>query len=365
MKIGVFHPLLNVCGGAEWVAVNIINNLKKAGHDVVVLNNEKINRKKIKQMFGTNIEAKDELVLPFQLFNDGDLHNVYSDAFRLQFLKRNCDLLIDTQSNSLLPGADITYIHFPLSGRLLSAKSKLPDFYFNPYLFYERIQAKHNKRLLFVNSKYTAEALRTFTGARSTLLYPPLSKSLYLDSSNLEEKENVVVSLSRLVPQKRCTLIPYIAKLTDDKIRFKIVGHNASEAELVRIYDSINKNNVSDRVEVITNVSRAELQKILGTAKAFLHVTLGEHFGVAVAEAMASGCVPIVCDSGGPKEFVPEHLRFTQIKDASKKIEKVIFQWTPNDSKAMIELARSFDEDSFSINFNEALTSYLKQHSKT
>lgn len=364
LRIGVFHPLMNMCGGAEWVAVNIINNLKRAGHEIVVLSNEKIDQKKITSLFGTTLKADDEIILPFQPFHDGDIHNLYTDGFRSIFLKAKCDLLIDTESNSLLPCANITYIHFPVAGRLLTFKSRLPAAFFNPYLFYERRQVRCNKRLIFVNSKYTSNTMRHLTGANPTLLYPPISKALYVDSNDLNDKENVVVSLSRIVPQKRLTLIPTIAKFTDKRIRFKIVGLNGSADELRRIHKAIEKNGVSDRVEVATDVSREELRRILRTSKVFLHLTVGEHFGVAVVEAMASGCIPIVDDSGGPKEFVPQHLRFTQLKEASKKIEKAVFDWTPQESKTMIDLARSFDEDAFSAKFNEAFNLYLKQYSK-
>jgi len=136
--IGIFHPLLNACGGAEWVAVNIINNLKRAGHRIVVLNNEKTDQQKIKRLFGRRVDANDEIILPFQLFHDGDLHNVYTDGLRALFLRTKCDVLIDTQSNALLPAADISYIHFPLVGRLRVSKSRLPFLYFHPYLFMKR-----------------------------------------------------------------------------------------------------------------------------------------------------------------------------------------------------------------------------------
>jgi len=358
--IGIFHPLLNVCGGAEWVAVNIINNLKKAGHRIVVLNNEKIDQKKIKRLFGNKVGADDELILPFQFFHDGDIHNVYTDGLRTLFLKTKCDILIDTQSNGLLPGADITYIHFPIVGRLIGSKSRLPSAYFHPYLFYERREVRNGRRLILVNSKYTLRAMRKLAGASPTVLYPPISKSFYVDTDDAEGRENVVVSLSRLAPQKRLALIPIIAKLTNRKVRFNIVGIKESAQELRRIQESIENNKVSDRVRVTTDISREELCRILRRSKVFLHVTCGEHFGVAVAEAMASGCIPIVHDSGGPREFVPEHLRFNQPLEASEKIEKAIFDWSPQESKSMTSLARSLDEDAFSAKFTEIFNSYHK-----
>jgi len=349
-----------VCGGAEWVAVNIINNLKKAGHRIVVLNNEKIDQKKIERLFGNKVGADDELILPFQFFHDGDIHNVYTDGLRTLFLKTKCDILIDTQSNGLLPGANITYIHFPILGRLIGSKSRFPSAYFHPYLFYERREVRNGKRLILANSKYTLQAMRKLAGASPTVLYPPISKSFYVDTDDAEERENVVVSLSRLAPQKRLALIPIIARFTNRKVRFNIVGIKESAQELRRIQESIENNKVSDRVRVTTDISREELRRILRRSKVFLHVTCGEHFGVAVAEAMASGCIPIVHDSGGPKEFVPKHLRFSQLREASEKIDKAVFDWLPQESKSMTNLVRSLDEDAFSAKFTEIFNSFHK-----
>lgn len=361
MKIGIFHPLLSACGGAEWVAVNIISNLEKAGHKVVVLTNEEIDQKKIKDAFGITINAE-EIIFPFQFFNDGNLHNVYTDGLRSLFLKTKCDLLIDTCSNALLPGADISYIHFPLPGRLTTCKSKLPSAFYNPYFVYEWRHARNNRKLVLVNSKYTLNTMKKLTGANPTLLYPPISKSLYINSNDVDKKENTVVSLSRLVQQKRVHLIPYIAKMTDKDIRFKIVGRTATASELRQIHESIERNGVSDRVEVITNASRNEIHQILQKSKVFLHLQICEHFGVAVAEAMASGCIPIVNDSGGPQEFVPQSLRFTQLSELPKKIEKAIFGWTPQESKKMVNLVQSFNTDEFSVKFNGALNSYINRY---
>jgi glycosyltransferase involved in cell wall biosynthesis len=136
------------------------------------------------------------------------------------------------------------------------------------------------------------------------------------------------------------------------------VGIKESAQELHRIQESIENNKVSDRVRVMTDISREELRRTLRRSKVFLHVTNGEHFGVAVAEAMASGCIPIVHDSGGPREFVPQHLRFNKLREASEKIEKAIFDWSPQESKSMANLAKSLDEDAFSERFTEIFNSY-------
>jgi glycosyltransferase involved in cell wall biosynthesis len=70
-------------------------------------------------------------------------------------------------------------------------------------------------------------------------------------------------------------------------------------------------------VAVHVNASGAELRELYDRASMYWHSTgFGvdatteperlEHFGIAVVEAMARGCVPIVYGAGGPAEIV-EH----------------------------------------------------------
>ena len=48
----------------------------------------------------------------------------------------------------------------------------------------------------------------------------------------------------------------------------------------------------------------------------------GEHFGIAPVEGLASGCVTIVHNSGGMKEFIPDEFRWETYDDLKRKIVK-------------------------------------------
>jgi glycosyltransferase involved in cell wall biosynthesis len=48
----------------------------------------------------------------------------------------------------------------------------------------------------------------------------------------------------------------------------------------------------------------------------------GEHFGIAPVEGLASGCVTIVHNSGGMKEFIPDEFRWETYDDLKQKIVK-------------------------------------------
>ena len=364
MKVGIFHPTINACGGAEWVAVKMINSLSKANHETIVLTNQKVNQGKIKKIFGEEAHINREIVFHLEPFNQTDLHNVYTDGIRTLFLKSQCDVLVDTESNALLPGVNITYIHFPLLGRLDDyKKSKLKAtrarlLYFEPYRIYERRESQNCKRIVFSNSMYTGNAMKTF-GMSPTLLYPPISNLYYLKSDETCNRNDVVVTVARIDPWKRLSEIPTIAKFTNNKIRFLIIGLKQSQQELNNILNEIDRNRVSDRVEVMTNLSQEKLQNILCTSKVYLHMSRNEHFGVSLAQAMASGCIPIAYDAGGPREFVPEKYRFRELEEAARKIEKTIFEWAPQESRRISQMARLFSEDTFSSNFLNSLNVFL------
>jgi glycosyltransferase involved in cell wall biosynthesis len=46
----------------------------------------------------------------------------------------------------------------------------------------------------------------------------------------------------------------------------------------------------------------------------------GEHFGIAPVEGLASGCVTLVHNSGGMKEFIPDEFRWETYDDLKQKI---------------------------------------------
>lgn len=359
MMVGIFHPVLNCCGGAEWVCVNIINSLKARGHSTIILTNERLNQEKILEMFGCKAHVSSEVIFPLQVFPQTDFHNVYGDAVRVQVLKSKCDVLIDTQSNAILPGANVTYVHFPLSGRLYDLGVFRAAYYF-PYCLYERKEIRNHERLVFSNSNYTGTVIRSIMGVTPKLLYPPVAEGFFAEEDDISFKEDVVVSVSRMSPEKQLSIIPKVAKMTDNKIRFIIVGIRQSTHVLNQLLQSIEENRVSEKVEILLDIPRKKLQGILKNSKVYFHPTYREHFGVSIAESMASGCVPIVHNSGGPREYVPDAFRFDRLKEAAEKIENTVFGWSDQRSKELIQIAKSFSRKNFSASFLKAFDQYIR-----
>jgi len=364
MRVGIFHPAINICGGAERVAVSIINCVREADNETVVLTNERIDQDRLQKFFGRKANVDSQIVFPFELFQTTNPHNIYTDFVRALILKSKSEVLIDTYSNGLLPSSNIVYVHYPLSGRIPQPKgkkdiiTKLKRTYYTPYLDYEKIRIKRNNTVFFANSAYTQNAIKKFMGTDSIVLYPPIANEFFIRDVS-SERTDTVVSVGRISPEKGFTLIPQIARLTDKRIRFIIVGIKASAQELKRIRELIATYDVSTRVKVVTDLPAEELKSILRSSKVFLHTTVGEHFGMSIAEAMASGCVTLTHDSGGPKEFVPNQFRFDSIQKAAETIDKTITEWSPKMATEFTAYAERFSEKNFSKKFTETFDSYL------
>jgi len=69
-----------------------------------------------------------------------------------------------------------------------------------------------------------------------------------------------------------------------------------------------------------TNLPSAELVETLQNSRVYVHLMEGEHFGIAPIEGLASGCVTLVHNSGGMKEFLPDEYRWDTYEDLKAKI---------------------------------------------
>ena len=363
--VGVFSPVINWCGGAELVAVNIINTLKENGHQVILLSNKSLNQTKLKKVFGENVIVDQQIVFPLRFFSPTNYHNIYTDALRSIMLKLKCEIVIDVYSNAILPGVDTCYIHYPL---LTGVKDSLPylrnKIYFSPYQSFLHSNRKNiDKKLIFANSGFTAKAIKTEFGINPHVLYPPISNSL-LDHNKkviVGPRETKVITVARISEGKNLDIIPYIAQSTRKEISFTIVGLLDSIKVLNSLKSLIKKLNVSYKVKILTNISRDQLRSLFLNSRVYLHPTINEHFGISIVESMASGCIPVVHDSGGPREFVSQAFRYNNVEEAAKKVEKAVSYWSPLRAREMTKYADRFSGKNFSKHFIELFNSHLNR----
>ena len=104
------------------------------------------------------------------------------------------------------------------------------------------------------------------------------------------------------------------------------------------------------------NLDYDDLMHLYGESSIYWHAsgfnetdpTKMEHFGIAVVEAMAAGCVPVIISKGGLKEIVEERvsgLFWEDLDDLKKQTLELI-----NDKKLQLKISKEAINKSISFN---------------
>lgn len=113
--------------------------------------------------------------------------------------------------------------------------------------------------------------------------------------------------------------------------RLEIIGKGPYEIELKRLASRLK---VIDRVQWLSDLSRAELLSHYKSADVFVLLSPLEAYGITVAEALASGTPCVVCNSGALQEFVEGLMcigieypvSIDELKDAIQKVKHGTYQ---------------------------------------
>jgi len=357
-------------GGGERVAIHSLLAAGKMGNEVTLLS-EEFDTAKFEDFFGcdglfdnvkqlTFAEFKPIITSSFLLYQR---LLYYQSQFR-KVLGRHpsFDLVLGTQDVGYVPTTKtpvVQYCYFPEYFRHLQSGSSSPlwEIYYKPArMFYRNRVGKINQFLAVSN--YTREFVKEIWGRDSTTLYPPCPVELY-KSQNMDV-ENLAVTIGRIVPEKRMHLFAEIARKLP-QFRFAIIGSVASHQD--SYYRFLVKNAPSN-LSIILSPLRKN-RDLLAKAKAYVHCAENEHFGITIVEAMASGCVPIVHNSGGPREIVTEDVGFKwhNTAEAAEQVWRVISdrELQKRMSSESSKRARLFSDDSFESALIEILGAYEEQ----
>jgi glycosyltransferase involved in cell wall biosynthesis len=215
----------------------------------------------------------------------------------------------------------VQYCYFPeyFSHLESNAFPKLWGLYYLPARVFYHSRVNQIDLLLAV-SDFTREFVKETWGRDATTLYPPCPIDLYSDLRD-QPKENLVITVGRIGPEKRMELFLEIAR-TMPRVKFAIVGSISPEK---RVYSDVLRNAAPSNVSFVLAPLR-KVKDILGRAKVYVHCALNEHFGITIVEAMAAGCVPVVHNSGGAREIVTNSVgyKWDTVAEASKQIASLL-----------------------------------------
>jgi glycosyltransferase involved in cell wall biosynthesis len=331
-KFLVFHPKLDIFGGAEKVGFHVIKTLVEHNQQVELLtfdlDTEKYGRIMDdilpEEVTVHSIEKRSEKP-PFTIYKKH--HNT---AKLLKPLRKNLeyDFLFATQASSPFETVflnkaqkNLAYVHFPeIHDEYHTAKLKRKIYL---WLFKKWVE-NGVKKLdnIFCNSNYTKEIIKRYWGRlgirEPTVVYPPVDLDKFWCKKPLKERSKKVTYIGRFIPTKRHDLM---MKLAIDFPDYEFVSIGGLEESGKPWFNRFNQTLPKNYVQK-PNLSKEDLIKELQTARVNVHLMRGEHFGIAPIEALASGCVTIVHDSGGSGEFIPAEFRWKNYAELKIKISK-------------------------------------------
>ncbi len=200
--------------------------------------------------------------------------------------------------------------------------------------------------LILAISQYSKSHFDRAWKVPTTLVYPACNM---IQPSH--SRDNVVVTAARGVPEKNLELFWEIARRCPNYEFILLLTLDPRFIEYSRALQGTAP--VNGRV--IVNPGKEMYQGTLARSRVYLHLMRGEHFGITVVESMSAGCVPVVHDSGGPKEIVTNVGLLWREVDEIPRLLSVADASYEAMSKLSMERAKTFSREKFDESFGEVL----------
>ncbi len=330
-KFLVVHPYLDVYGGGERVCHNVIKTLVVHGQSVELLTfdfdadryreivGQEFPKSVVIHSLGKRIDFKPPFTIYKRRSSFVKLLKKYRD--RLEY-----DYLFSTQSSSPFEPVflnkakkNIAYVHFPEIHYDYDHSSIKRKAYL--WLFKKWVEQGISKLdMVFCNSNYTKETIERYWkphGAKdSIVVYPPVDLDKFWCDAPLSERRKRVVYVARFIAAKRHEIMK---KLATDLPAYEFVSVGGLIESEKSWFNKFSEN-LPQNYGLKINLPVSDLVKTLHDSRVYVHLMEGEHFGIAPIEALASGCITLVHNSGGMKEFMPEEFRWERYDDLKEKI---------------------------------------------
>jgi glycosyltransferase involved in cell wall biosynthesis len=333
----IVHPYLDIYGGGERVCHNVIKTLVNHNQKVELLTfdfnatryREIVGEDFPKQVTVHSLGQRTKEKPPFTIYKR---HRNFVKLLKTHRSSLQYDYLFSTQSSSPFEPTflnkakkNIAYVHFPEIHYDYARGTLKRKLYL--WLFKRWVEQGIGKLdMVFCNSNYTKEAMmqlwKTHGVKEPIVVYPPVNLERFWCDKPLGQRKKRVVYVARFIPVKRHEILKRLASELPE-YEFVSVG-GLIEAE--KDWFSRFQQDLPPNYQLKTNLPGPELLEILRDSRIYVHLMEGEHFGIAPVEGLASGCVTIVHNSGGMKEFIPDEYRWDTYDDLKEKIQRYIEQ---------------------------------------
>jgi glycosyltransferase involved in cell wall biosynthesis len=286
--------------------------------------------------------------------------NTLSRIIRVRHKLEIYDIIINMHGDVQFVKGDLIYFHqFNVDYNFFSGgvfqKAKLALLWQARKKFIEEL--KRDNTLIAVNSTWTkAEAIRFWNLKNVHILYPPIPFEKLRMYAGRPRGGDYVITISRFSLDRGIEEVFKLAR-NIPHVKFVIAGY-VKDAKYFK-YLLVKR---PSNVVLYPNISEAFKMKLLGEAKVYLNPTPWiEGFGIAVAEGMAAGLIPITRDIGGVIDFVPKEYRFKDLDEAKLMIEKAVRNWSVRTSLQMSNLVSKFSINMFKYRLLELINKAYKK----
>lgn len=298
-KVALYSPYLDILGGGERHILSILKVFDELGYEIMLIWDDPAIIKKIAEKL--SIVFKHITVIPNFLRNKNPLATI-NNTKKFEFL------FYVTDGSYFFSAARHTYIFAMVPDKKL-------------YRHHLLNQLKTMRVNFICNSQFTQKWLKKW-GIQATVVYPFINNSYYIQTGQISNKDEIILSVGRFFPHLHSkkhkeiieTFKKYKQKSSNNLFKLYLVGGvNASDRSY---FDEI-KGLASKNKDIIVeaNISESDLELLYKRARYYWHFTgFGidenahpekvEHLGVAPLEAMAAGCIVICYNAGGPKEII-------------------------------------------------------------
>ena len=316
-------------GGGDYLPLAFIAELQKNSNLTVAVDLAR-NFERAFEAFGEGLSidrSKLKLVQVTPPDYNPKQHSAKTSLYRFRQLKRlarSADVCISTSSimdfskpahhfiNMLAFGDDAftEYVHGNSrpAGAWTTVKRFLTDSIIRPTLGLrsKRSIIHDSHQHIYPNSHYVEEMMTKYYGPfNGTVFYPP---TLFVPNhaTSVERDPLKVVYIGRIIPEKRITELIYIVEKTRTATGLPLTFHLAGRLDQTPKYGEELQAMAGKRdwLKFVGTQYGDEKSRFLMSGSFALHAERDEAFGIAVAEYLVAGLIPIVPDEGGTLEVV-------------------------------------------------------------
>lgn len=362
--VAVLYPAF-MAGGAEAVCLWMLEALQD-DHDLTVLTYTKPDWASLNTLYGTNLSLTDikvitltpERLTPFLKYLWGTVSPLHPwrQHFLMRFYKRirnNYALTVSGYNEMDFGKAGIQYVHSP-QFVLGQRRHKLISNY---------SEESMKRNITLTCSQYIADSVQELHDIPATVLYPPVGSSFPVVS--WQDKEISFICYGRMAPEKKldeAVTILHRVRQAGWPVSLKIIG-TATNKKYVTLLEGLAKQ-YPDWVSLHKDPGRETYNHLLAQSRYAIHLRV-EGFGIAIAEMIKAGCVPLVRDFGGQTEIIGDipQLKFASDDEAVEKIIRLLEnEMLQSDVREKLATRKAFfSQEKFQEQFRETVASFFRR----